>query len=153
MKRLPRPLLLLAALAALFGGCQNIGELVVTGLQVELKAVEYHGAGATTADVTVVNPNVVSYLIAGIKAKVYLNDTFIGTLAAKGPLGLPPQGRLDQAMTLVPAGGAAGQIVAEAARSGSARYRLDTILDIQMVGTKHEQGEVTQSGTVAVTGK
>lgn len=156
MKRLPLPLLLLAALAALaafLGACQNVGELVVSGLQVELKTIARHRSGAATAEITVVNPNVVSYLIAGINAKVYLDGTLVGTLATKGPLGLPQQGQLNQSVPLKPAGGAAERVLDEAARTGSAAYRLETVLDIQLVGTKHEQGEVTQSGTVAVTTK
>jgi hypothetical protein len=153
MKRLPLPLLLLAALAAFGGGCQNVGELVVSGLHVELKTIQRHGTGATTADITLVNPNVVSYLIAGINAKVYLNGTFVGTLAQDVPLGLPKQSQLDQTATLKPAGAAAEQVLDEAAHHGTASYRLDTMLDIQVVGTKHERGEVTQSGTVAVTNK
>ncbi|HVT73818.1 MAG TPA: hypothetical protein VHD61_11825 [Lacunisphaera sp.] len=153
MKRLSLPLFLLAALAAWSGGCQNVGELVVTGLHVELKSIERHGPGATTAEITLVNPNVVSYLVAGFNAKVYLNDTFVGTLAEAVPLGLPQQGQLDRTVTLKPAGAGAEQVLDAAARSGSARYRLDTMLDIQMVGTKHEHGEVTHAGTVPVANK
>ncbi len=152
MKRLT-PLFLLASLGLLLCGCINNGALVVAGLRVELSGIERAADGTVSVSWRVVNPNIAPYLVAQVSHTIYLNGTLVGTIATNDPLGIPPQESAARSSKLVPAGPAADQILAAAVVHGTATYRVDSKLVIQIYGDDHEKGELSNSGSVTVTTK
>jgi LEA14-like dessication related protein len=153
MKKLPTPLCLLAGVALFLGGCASVGDIVTTGLRVELTGLERTADGSVAATWRVVNPNVTAYLLATISNKIYLNGTLVGTAVSHDPLGLPPHGEAVQTGRLTLAGAGAEKILGEAAGHGPVGYKVDSLMVVEIYGEETEKGTVTHTGTVAVSNK
>lgn len=153
MKRLLTPVVLLVSALLLQCGCVNIGEVVITGLRIELTGIERATDGTVSASWRVVNPNVASYLVASVSSKIYLNGTLVGTTLSSDPLGVPAQGNAARSGKLTLAGPAAAQILTEAAAHGPVSYRVDSRLIIQIYGDETSKGDLSNSGSVTVVSK
>ena len=150
MKQAITPLLLVCAV--LFAAsCGNTGAVVVTGLRVELTGVERAADGAVSVSWRLVNPNVTSYLLAQATNRIYLNGTLVGTIVDKDPTGVPANGSAAKTSMLTLAGPAAAKILAAA--SGTASYRVESSLIIQIYGSQTEKGYLASTGTVPVVSK
>jgi hypothetical protein len=153
MKNYLTPLLLLVCGVLLLGGCVNTGAVVVTGLRVELTGIERAGNGSILVSWRVVNTNITPYLLARVSHKIYLNGTLAGTTLDTDPMGVPAQAHAAKSTKLTLASPAVKRILTEAAAQGSASYRVDSILTIQIYADADEKGELTNSGSVKVTSK
>ncbi len=151
MKKAITPLALLACAVLFASGCSNTGAVIVTGLRVELTGVERTDGGAVTVSWRLINPNVTPYLLAEVTNRIFVNGTLVGTTLDRDPMGLPANGQAAKASQLVLAGPAAAQMLATA--PGTANYRVESDLVIQIYGNQIEKGSLTNSGTVAITGK
>ena len=152
MKQLITPFLLLGLLAAVLTGC-NSGQVVTVGLKVELIGIQRAGDGTTQVTWRVNNPNVVSYLLSETRHRIYLNGALIGSVVDTEPTAFPAQGHVDKTGKLVLAGAAADRPLSEAATAGSASYRVDSQVIVQLYGDMTEKGSLSHSGTVPVTSK
>jgi len=153
MKELLTPLIVLAASLLLPCGCADVGAIAVTGLHIEVTAIELETDSTVSVAWQVVNPNVGSYLVASVTNKIYLNGTLVGTVVTKDPTGLPSQGSATKNGKLTPAGPAADRLLREAAGRGPVNYRVDSLLVIQMFGDDTSKGQLTHSGSVTVVSK
>ncbi len=153
MKKLLTPLILLAGTLLLPCGCTNVGAIAVTGLHIEVTAIELETDSSVAVAWQVVNPNVASYLVASVSNKIYLNGTLVGTVFTNDPLGLPPQKNVTKNGKLTLAGPAADRLLREAAGHGPVNYRVDSLLVIQMYGDDTSKGQLTHSGSVTVVSK
>ncbi len=152
MKKLLAPLLLVSAL--LFpSACVNSGAIVVTGLSVELTAIERAADSTVSVSWRLVNPNVASYLVASANSRIYLNGTLVGTTSSSSPFGVPRQGSTAVSGKLALAGPAAEPVLAEAIARGTASYRADSDLVIQVYGDEVSRGRITHAGSVPVIRK
>lgn len=138
--------------AALFaGGCST--NTVMVGLQTELAGITREGDGATRVSWRVVNPNIVSYLVAGAEHRIYLNGTLVGVAKSREPLAVPAQSKADRTSVLATAGAEAERVLATTLKTGSANYRLESAITIRLYGEATEKGTLTATGVVPVTRK
>jgi hypothetical protein len=91
MKKALLPCCLLALLVALVSGCTNTSKLVSRGLKAEVTSIVRAPDGSVTASWRVTNDNVVAYLFNRVRAKIYLNGTYLGLISNDTPLGHPSQ--------------------------------------------------------------
>lgn len=141
-----------AALFTLFAaGCSS--NTVMVGLNTELTGIVRAGDGPTQVSWRVVNPNIVSYLVAEADHRIYLDGTLVGSTKDREPLALPAQSKVDRTSTLVPAGATAERTLTAALKAGSATYRLESTVTIRLYGEAKEKSTLTTSGTVPVAAK
>jgi LEA14-like dessication related protein len=152
MKKLLTPFSLLSLLVAFVAGCGGPNTTTV-GLQVELTGVKRAGEGSASVSWRVVNPNVVSYLVAQTNHRVYLDGVLVGTINDRDALAVPAQSKPERTSALVIAGPAAERALAAAAAAGSAGYRLESVVTIRLYGENTDKTDLRSSGTVPVTGK
>lgn len=152
MKKFLTPLLG-AALFTLFAtGCSSTNTLMV-GLKTELTGIARAGDGTVQVSWRVVNPNIVSYLVAEADQRIYLDGVLVGTSKDREPVAVPAQSKTDRTSALVPAGAAAERTLAAALKAGSAAYRLESSVTIRLYGDTTEKSTLTASGTVPVTAR
>lgn len=151
MKKFPTPLFLIALAAALLAGCRSSNTAMV-GLNVELAGITREGAEARVAW-RVVNPNIVSYLVAQANHRIYLDGVLVGTATDRDALAVPAQSKADRTSPLALAGPAAERAVAAAAATGSATYRLESTVTIRLYGETTDRSELRAAGTVPVSVK
>lgn len=152
MKKFLTPLLLVPLLALLGTGCSS-SNTITAGLKVELTALARAGDGTARADWRVVNPNVVSYLLAQSTHRVYLDGVLVGTITDKDAMALPAHNHSARSTTLASAGPAADRTLAAAAAAGSAAYRVESTVIIRLYGDSTERSSLSATGTVPVTTK
>jgi hypothetical protein len=152
MKKFLTPFLL-AALAALLGSGCSSSNTITAGLRVELTEIVRAADGTTRADWRMVNPNVVSYLLAETSHRVYLNGTLVGTITDKEAMALPAKNQSARSAVLRTEGDGAGRVLAGAASAGSAAYRVESSVTIRLFGESTERTSLASSGTVPVTSK
>ena len=152
MKQLITPFLLVGLLAAALAGC-NSGQVVTVGLKVELIGIQRTGDGTVQVTWRVNNPNVVSYLLSETRHRIFLNGALVGSVVDTEPTAFPAQSHVDKTAKLTLAGAAAERGLSEAAAAGSAGYRVETQIIVQLYGDAYEKGNLSQSGTVPVTNK
>lgn len=151
MKKFPTPLFLIALAAALLAGCSSSNTAMV-GLNVELAGITRDGANTHVAW-RVVNPNIVSYLVAQANHRIYLDGVLVGTVIDRDALAVPAQNKADRISPLTLAGPAAERAVAAAAAAGSAAYRLESMVTIRLYGETTDRSELRATGNVPVTAK
>lgn len=152
MKKFLTPFFLVSLLALLGTGCSS-SNTITAGLRVELTGLARAGDGTTRADWRVVNPNVVSYLLAQSSHRVYLDGVFIGTITDKDAMALPAHNHSARSTTLKSDGAAAERAVAAAAAAKSASYRVESDIIIRLYGDSTERSGLSSTGTVPVTTK
>lgn len=152
MKKLLTPFFLISLLALLGTGCSS-SNTITAGLRVELTGIARAGDGTTQADWRVVNPNVVSYLLAQSTHRVYLDGTLVGTITDKEAMALPAHNHSARSTTLDSDGTSAELALAAAASAGSAAYRVESSVIIRLYGDSTERTSLSSSGTVPVTTK
>lgn len=152
MKKFPAPFFLASLLALLGTGCSS-SNTITAGLKVELTGLVRAGDGTTRADWRVVNPNVVSYLLAQSTHRVYLDGTLVGTITDKDAMALPAHNHSARSATLTGAGPAAERTLAVAAAAGSTAYRVESTVIIRLYGDSTERTSLSSAGTVPVTAK
>lgn len=152
MKKFLTPLLLVPLLALLGTGCSS-SNTITAGLKVELTALARAGDGTTRADWRVVNPNVVSYLLAQSTHRVYLDGVLVGTITDKDAMALPAHNHSARSTTLASAGPAADRTLAAATAAGSAAYRVESTVIIRLYGDSTERTSLSATGTVPVMTK
>ena len=152
MKKFLTPFFLVSLLALLGTGC-NSSKTITAGLKVELTAITRAGDGTTQADWRVVNPNVVSYLLAQSTHRVYLDGVLVGTIKDKDAMALPANNHSARSTALATAGPAAERTLAAAAAAKSASYRVESDIIIRLYGDSTERSSLSAAGTVPVTAK
>lgn len=152
MKKLFTPFFLASMLALLGAGCSS-SNTITAGLRVELTGIARTGDGATRMDWRVVNPNVVSYLLAQSTHRVYLDGVLVGTITDKDAMALPAHNHAARSTALTIAGPAAERTLAAAASAGSAAYRVESTVIIRLYGDSTERTNLSSAGTVPVTAK
>ena len=152
MKKSLAPFFLVFLLALLGTGCSS-SNTITAGLRVELTGLARAGDGTTRADWRVVNPNVVSYLLAQSSHRVYLDGVFIGTITDKDAMALPAHNHSARSTTLKSDGAAAERTLTAAAAAKSASYRIESDIIIRLYGDSTERSGLSSSGTVPVTTK
>lgn len=141
-----------AALFTLFAaGCSS--NTVMVGLQTELTGIARANDGTTQVSWRVVNPNIVSYLVAGAEHRIYFDGVLVGATKDREPMAVPAQSKVDRTSTLAPAGAAAERTLTAALKAGSATYRLESTVTIRLYGDTTEKNTLTATGTVPVTAK
>lgn len=152
MKKFLTPFLLGSLLVLLGTGCSS-SNTITAGLKVELTGIVHAGDGTTRADWRVVNPNVVSYLLAQSTHRVYLDGVLVGTITDKDAMALPASNHSARSTILASAGPAAERTLAAAAATGSAAYRVESSVIIRLYGDSTERSGLSSTGTVPVTTK
>ncbi len=152
MKKFLTPLFLVSLLALLGTGCSS-SNTITAGLRVELPGIARTGDGTTRADWRVVNPNVVSYLLAQSTHRVYLDGTLVGTITDKDAMALPAHNHSARSTTLSSDGAAGERVLTAAASAGSAAYRVESTVIIRLYGDSTERTSLSSTGTVPVTSK
>lgn len=152
MKSFPAPLFLCLLLSALLAGCHG-SSTVTVGLKPELTGITRQNHGPTQVAWRVVNPNIVPYLLGRISHRIYLDGVLVGTIDDREALAIPAQANQERTSTLVIAGTAGEQALAKAAAAGSATYRLETTVIVQLFGEETDKGELLATGSVPVTAK
>ena len=152
MKKLFLPLMRWTLLAVLLAGCSG-PNIISVGLHIELEHIDRAADGSVLVTWRMLNPNIATYLVKMSSHKIMLNGTLIGTTAQKGPLGLPAQQNAEETTPLVSAGAAADQVITAAAAAGTASYKVDTDIVIQLFDEALDRSTLTNSGTVKVAAK
>jgi len=152
MKKFLTPFFLVSLLALLGTGCSS-SNTITAGLRVELTGIARAGDGTTQADWRVVNPNVVSYLLAQSTHRVYLDGVLIGTITDKNAMALPAHNHSARSSLLKSDGAAADRALAAAVAAKSASYRVESDIIIRLYGDSTERSGLTSTGTVPVTTK
>lgn len=152
MKKFLTPLFLIASLA-LLAGCSSSNNNTTAGVKIELTGVARASDGSTRVSWRVANPNVISYLVSQSTHRIYLNGVLIGTVLDREPVAVMPQAHTDVTSLLTSAGPAADAALAAAATTGSAAYRVESAIVIQLYGEMIDKSSLTATGTVPVTAK
>ena len=152
MKLFPTPLCVLFVFAAFLAGCGGPNTTTV-GLKVELSRVAHGGNGRTEVSWRLVNPNIVPYLLARATHKIYLDGVLVGTVDDREALAVPAQSNQDRTSPLTSAGAGAEAALANAARNGSAAYRVESVVVVRLFGETTEKTDLRATGTVPVAGK
>lgn len=150
MKSLLSSLLLLTLVLGGLTSCTSTSTIIATGLRIELTQVQRMSNGEVQVTWRFHNPNVVSYLFSKVSLRVALDGTQIGTIEDKSPLGLPAANHADRTGILVPAGGAANQVIEQALARGSAPYRVDSTVWVLIVDDEIEKIPLSRTGSVPV---
>lgn len=151
MKKFLTPFFLVTLFAALASGCSS--NSVMVGLKVELTSIVHPSAGAPQVSWRVVNPNVVSYLVAQANHRIFLNGVLVGTINDREAVAVPAQSNANRVSPLVSGGPAAERTLAAAATAGSAAYRLESVVTIRLYGDSMDKSSLSSAGMVPVTTK
>lgn len=152
MKKFLTPFFLVTLLTMLGTGCSS-SNTITAGLRVELTGLARADDGTTRADWRVVNPNVVSYLLAQSSHRVYLDGVLVGTFTDKEAMALPANNHSARSSLLKSDGAAAERTLAAAAAAKSASYRVESDIIIRLYGDSTERSGLSSTGTVPVTTK
>ncbi len=152
MKKFFTPLFLVTLCAAFLTGCGNYSA-TVAGLQIELTGIERAAGGTTQVTWRLVNPNVISYLVAESSHRIYLDGVLAGTITDKEAMALPVRSKPDRSSILTPAGPAAERALAAAVAAGSGSYRVESSILIRLYGETTEKTALAAAGKVTVTAK
>ena len=125
----------------------------MVGLNIELAGITRTADGKAEAAWRVVNPNVVSYLVAQANHRIYLDGALVGTVNDREALAVPAQSRADRTSALVITGAAAERALAAATATGSAAYRIESTVTIRLYGETTDRSELRAAGTVPVRTK
>lgn len=142
----------LVTLLALLAGCSS-NNSTTAGVRIELTGLARASDGSTRVSWRVANPNVISYLVAEATHRIYLNGVLIGTVNDREPLAVMPQAHTDRTSSLASAGPAADSALAAAVAAGSAAYRVESAIVVQLYGETVDKSNLTATGTVPVTAK
>jgi hypothetical protein len=153
MKKFLAPVLLITLFAALAAGCSSSNSSTTAGLKIELTGIVRAGDGSTQVSWRVTNPNVVSYLMAQASHRIYLNGVLVGTVNDHDPLAVPAQNHADRVSPLVSAGPAADRTLVAAVAAGSAPYRVESAILVQLYGDITDKGDLVAAGTVPVSAR
>lgn len=151
MKHFLAPFLCLTLLTAVFTGCSSPN--ITEGLKVELTRIARSDDGSVQVSWRLMNPNIVSYLVAQTNHRIYLNGTLIGTVEDKDAVAMPAQTNVDRISRLAPGGSAGTQAVNEALSAGSAAYRTETSIIVRLYGETTDKSSLSSRGTVPVVKK
>jgi hypothetical protein len=143
MRKLVAPLLLAIGLLALLVGCSSPP---LTGFTIELQKIEQAADGSLIATARLVNPNVVAYNVDSSTHALYLDGKLAGTLSASGAEGVPAQ---NSVVTTAKFSTAPGFVL----KSGTASYRLESVLVMRLYGDSTEKQKLTSTGTVQIVTK
>ncbi len=153
MPKFLTPLFLAAVLAALAGCGSSTNSTTTAGLKLELTGLARAADGSTRVAWRVVNPNVVSYLLAEASHRVYLDGVLIGTVNDREPVAILAQAHVDLTSPLTVAGPAAERTLTAAATTGSGAYRLESVILFRIYGDTTEKTNLSAAGQVPVTTK
>lgn len=151
MKKFLTPLFLLAALT-LLAGCSSNNN-TTAGIKIELTGVARASDGSTRVSWRVTNPNVVAYLVSQSTHRIYLNGVLVGTVLDREAVAVTAQAHTDVTSPMTSAGPGGDAAVAAAATTGSATYRLESAIVVQLYGEILDKSNLTATGTVPVTAK
>lgn len=153
MKKFLTPFFLVTLLA-LLAGCSSISNNSTTaGVKIELTGLVRAGDGTARVSWRVANPNVISYILSQASHRIYLNGVLIGTVHYREPVAVLPQAHTDVTSTMTSAGPAADSALAAAVTAGSAAYRVESAIVVQLYGEMIDKSNLTATGTVPVTAK
>lgn len=150
MKKFLTPFFLASLLTLLGAGCSS-SNTITAGLKVELTNIARAGDGTNRVDWRVVNPNVVSYLLAESTHRVYLDSVLVGTISDKDAMALPANNHSARSTKLKSDGAAAERALAAAATAKSASYRVESSFIIRLYGDSTERSSLSSTGTVPIT--
>lgn len=150
MKKALLPFCLLALLAALVSGCTNTSKLVSRGLKAEVTSIVRAPDGSVTASWRVTNDNIVAYIFNRVRAKIYLNGTYLGLLTNDTPLAIPANTMSVRSGKVTGGDPAARRALDAAVAQGSASYRVDSQVTICIYDDTFEESKLTAAGTVTV---
>lgn len=153
MKRFLTPFFL-ATLLALLAGCSSSSNNSTTaGMKIELTSLTRTSDGSVRVAWRVANPNVISYLVSQASHRIFLNGVLVGTVNDREPLAVMPQTHTDRTSSMASAGPAADSALAAAATAGSAAYRVESAIVVQLYGDMIDKSNLTTTGTVPVATK
>lgn len=145
------PVIGLALISAFFlSSCHNNGQVMATGLEVEVTGITQASDGSAAITWQVKNTNVVTYLFAHMTQQVSLNGTPLGTIVDKDPLPLPAGTSAGRTTKVTGLNAAASSALAEAVKAGSASYHIETEITILVYDNIKEKSFLSKSGTVSV---
>ena len=150
MKKAFLPFCLLALLVALVSGCTNTSKLVSTGLKAEVTSITRGHDGSVTASWRVTNDNVVAYLFTRVRAKIYLNGSYLGLITNNPPLAIPANTMSVRSGKVIGGDAGASRALDTAVAQGSASYRVDSQITICIYDDSFEESKLTAAGTVVV---
>ena len=153
MKKFLTPFFLVTLLALVAGCSSSRNNSTTAGVKIELTGVVRASDGSTRVSWRVANPNVISYLLSQATHQIYLNGVLVGTVKDREPLAVMPQAHTDRTSPMASAGPAGDSALAAAATTGSAAYRVESSLVIQLYGEMVDKSDLTATGTVPVTAK
>ncbi len=141
----------LALLSALFlSSCHSNSGVIATGLAVEVTGITQASDGSAAISWQIKNTNVVSYLFSEISLRVSLNGAPLGSIVEKEPLALPVGSSAGRTSKLPPLNEAASRALAEAVKTGTSNYHIDTQITILVYDNTKERTALSHSGTVSV---
>ena len=152
MNRLLAPVFLLSLLVAGLAGCASSSEIITRGLRIELTGIERAADGTVAVSWRVQNPNIAPYLFARVSHKIFVNETLIGTTLDKEPMAAPAQAVASRTTKLT-GNDAANRVLTDAMARGTASYRVETQILLNIYDSTVEKSALTNSGTVPVTAK
>ena len=152
MKKFLTPFFL-AALFATLAGCSSNTSNTTTGVKLELTGLARATDGSTQVAWRVVNPNIISYLLAEASHRIYLDGVLIGTVNDRDPVAIPAQAHVDLTSRLTVAGLAAERTLAAAAAAGSGAYRVESTILMRLYGDITDKSSLSAAGKVPVTAK
>lgn len=146
MKRRLCAFSLSALLGLLLAGCGSTTSMY-NGLNASVIRLEPDTSGQVHATVRFTNPNVYSYIVDRSEHDVSLNGSAIGTVAIKGPFGLPPQSTIEKKAVLK-ARGDALQRLKTAGTPASAQ--TDSTIVVNTSGDSTDTLKRSSSGQVEI---
>jgi LEA14-like dessication related protein len=152
MKKWITPLLVLAALLV-SAGCRSTGDLIGTGLIVDLVKIQQTGPDAYVVTWRLENPNIVPYVIDHSLHRLAIDGAPVGTLEEKDRFGVAPQTTVEHSIALTLNGAAAKEKMALALASGKADYHLDSTAWLLLVDDELTKYTKSRTGTVPVVAK
>src|SRR6478735_3128151 len=152
MKKWITPLLVVAALLV-SAGWRSTGDIVGTGLIVDLVKIQQTAPDAYVVTWRLENPNVVPYVIDHSVHRLSIDGAPVGTLEEKDRFGVPPQTTVEHSIALTLNGAAAKEKMALALANGKADYQLDSAAWLLLVDDNLTKYNRTRTGTVPVVAK
>ena len=145
MRAMKKPLLsvFLVGVALALAACTTTRP-GLAGLSVELVKIEVEGATAR-ATVRYVNPNLMAYNLAQTRHKIQIGS-WSGIAETREALGVPPQNKVEQTVTLRPE--RIDQLAA-----GAADYRMESDLSLRLYGESRESLDLSARGQTVVVRK
>ena len=153
MKKFLTPFFLVTLLALVAGCNSSRNNNTTAGVKIELTGLARASDGSTRVSWRVANPNVISYLVSQATHRIYLNGVLVGTVKDREPLAVTAQAHTDVTSAMTSAGPAGDSALAAAASAGSAAYRVESAIVVQLYGEMIDKSDLTATGTVPVTAK